>query len=176
MAANCSGSVCVRLAGDFAIMGEPKSADILSKPVANSSPLLNVLFRASVVIGCATMLLGVAGIFYFRDRAPPEVTPPSGDTASVIVDTPAAKEDLEVVVRWTEGDGSHGEERGRRGKDPVTWHFRRAPQAVPVDLVVYVTSAGQRRELHRTEAVLQRGAHYHAVLPRVQPQGVTGRR
>lgn len=135
------------------------------------------VYRGTILLACLAFLLGVSGIFYFRHLDTRGLPP--GDTASVLVHGVEDDPDIEVVAEWTvlDGDGSEvaaatGEpsthrkaERGRLGEEPGIYLFRRAPEGVPLELIVYRHTRGQRVELHRQLAILTYGQSIYTAVP-----------
>ncbi len=129
-----------------------------------------ILFRAVILIGCAALLLGVTGIFYFG--VPGRETPPdpANDSAVVLLglENPAR---VHVQATWTADDGSGTSELGRRGLDPMTWHFTNAPEGVALTIEVYRFEGGKRSVLRQQRAVLTRGAGFQVSVDDTERAG-----
>ena len=120
-----------------------------------------LFFRAATMIGCAALLLGVAGIFYFgvRDRAAREVFPT--DATTVLLRSLAPTDDVVVEAYWSPAEGEDGSEMGEPGEESGHWYFRRAPEGIALTLTVYRRPHGGARErVHQQHAIFTRGAAF----------------
>lgn len=122
------------------------------------------LFRASVVVGCTAMVLGVAGIFHFGERDRRLQARQPTDLARVLLQGLVSPEGVDVVARWEGADGVAHEEGGHVGDDPWTWFFEQAPEGVALTLLVYRQETGMRREVWRQPALLTRGGLFEAYV------------
>lgn len=131
----------------------------------DASNRLQAVFRAAVVIGCVSLLAGVAGIFYFahQDRQARSGLPE--DVSVVLLSGREDEGDLEVVVRWRTSDGGEHEETGVPGRAPDRWFFRSAPEGTPLRLTFYSRTASTRTEWFRQDAILTRGGIFEVVAP-----------
>ena len=123
----------------------------------------NLLFRAATLIGCVALLLGVAGVFYFGGREATERRVLPDDAATVLLRGIEADANLRVEVRWVTG-GVEASETGARGREAGLWHFREAPEGVPLTLRVYRIEAEGRRPVHEQYAIFTRGAGFEVYV------------
>jgi hypothetical protein len=128
----------------------------------DSTRRLNAVFRASVVIGCVALLLGVAGVYHFgrKDREARVARP--ADVAVVLLSGAGDAAGVEVVARWHSPGGRVREERGIPGREPASWRFRAAPEGVPLELLVYGRGSVL---LSRQPAILTHGGAFEMTLP-----------
>lgn len=144
--------------------------------------LPNVIYRGTVLLACLACLLGVSGIFYFH-HLDTRYLPPA-DTASVWLHGLDGTQDLQVVAEWTqpaeEGTGASGaggptllpdadreriSEVGLPGEEAGIYLFQRAPEGVPLELIVYRNEKDRRVELHRQLAILTYGQSIYTAIP-----------
>jgi len=134
---------------------------------APADPQPPLFLRAATMIGCAALLLGVAGIFYFgvRDRAAREIFPT--DAATVMVRGIDPMDGLVVEAYWSPAEGDEGREVGEPGEETGHWYFRKAPEGVVLTLTVYrrPVGGGQTR-LYQQHAILTRGAVFEVFARR----------
>jgi len=152
----------------------------------------DVLYRGAIILGCFAFLLGVAGIFYFRQEGDPSV--PDADVATIWVHgvvggegagaEASELEDLEIVVRWNESVEGKSRpatriETGRRGEAPGLFTFRRAPEGRPVQLTIYRSASERpgasegpeptppsvREPVHSQIVILTYGQRTYAAVP-----------
>lgn len=123
------------------------------------------LYRGAIILACFAFLLGVAGIFHFQRRDAQRR--PVEDAATVLVHGLPEGGSARVSVEWTHPGGGPAErEIGRRSEAEGEWTFHRAPEGVPLTLVIEVHGDGIRREVARHPAILTRGGLFeHFVRP-----------
>jgi hypothetical protein len=120
-----------------------------------------ILFRAATLLGCVALLLGVAGIFYFGNRAPSWRETLPVDAATVLVRGIGDGDDVRVEAIWHDADASRHSEAGVRGEESGFWHFRNVPDGLPLRLRIY---RGEEVLLHEQHAILSRGAGFEVVV------------
>lgn len=122
------------------------------------------IFRASVILGCTALVIGVAGILYFGEKDRRLRAYEARDVSFVRIAGPKTPVDLVVTIRWETDEGIAREEAGVVGDNPWTWVFSEAPPGRRATLVVYRQRAGGRVELGRQPAILTRGAYFEAIV------------
>jgi hypothetical protein len=126
---------------------------------------LPLFFRAATMVGCAALLLGVAGIFYFgvRDRTAREIFPT--DATTVLLRGLAPTDDVVLQAYWSPAEGEDGSEMGQPGEESGHWYFHRAPAGVALTLTVYRRPDGGARErVHQQHAIFTRGAAFEVYV------------
>jgi hypothetical protein len=130
----------------------------------------HVCFRASVVLACTALLIGMAGVLHFNARDQRLQARHPADLSLVQVRGLRDPAHVDVVARWQDRDGVAHEEGGEVADDPWTWVFERAPEGIPLTLIVYRQGAAGRSEIARQLVILTRGATFEAyVRPARQP-------
>ena len=129
----------------------------------------NTLYKGSILLASLAFLVGVAGIFYFHHQE--HRHRPRADAASVLVHGVESDPAIQVVALWestVEGSATPGlrSETGRLGDEPGVYLFQRAPEGVPIELVVYRHGEVGRTELHRQPAILTYGQNIYTAVPR----------
>ncbi len=122
------------------------------------------IFRASVIVGCTALIIGVAGVFYFGEKDRRLRAYEAKDVSFIRIQGPKTPVDLVVTVRWETEDGVAREEAGVVGDDPWTWIFEEAPAGRPVTLIVSRQQPVGRVPLARQPAILTRGAYFEAIV------------
>jgi len=131
-----------------------------------SSPApLPLFFRSTVLVGCAALLLGVAGIFYFHGRDETRRSHHPSDATIVAVQGLLSVEGIRLRATWLDLAGTEQAETGKPGFEAGVWLFRRAPEGIALTLEVLQYADGTRRLLHSQPAVLTRGALLEVWLP-----------
>lgn len=112
-------------------------------------------FRIAVVVGVATVLLGLSGLFWLKGRpAPPAFVRVRG-AAALLERIPGST--FAIEAKWEDGNGELMGEAGTAGRDMDVWLFYAAPNATEVTLVVWHQTEAGRQELARGMHTLQRG-------------------
>lgn len=129
----------------------------------------NVLYKGTILLACLAFLIGVAGIIYFHHKDQRGL--PEDDAASVLVHGVEHDPAIQVVANWeveaeTPHEPTKRSETARLGDEPGIFLFRRAPEGVPIELVVYRHGEGGRTELHRQPAILTYGQNIFTAVPR----------
>lgn len=125
----------------------------------------SLVFRGAVIVGAVALLVGVAGIFYFRARDGDRRSARPRDACTVMVRGLSSLEGVEVDVTWLDASGAPATDVGRPGHEPGTWAFLGAPEGAPVTLRVRRRAEGTAEILHQQPAVLTRGALFEVWLP-----------
>jgi len=111
-------------------------------------------FRAVVVCGAATLLIGFAGMLWL----PPWIDA-AAEPARVHLLTTGTEAGLEVEARWSDEEGKRQRELGTPAHDEMTWLFHTAPTDRPVVLVVVRRlSENEQQEIKHEEGLLKSGA------------------
>jgi hypothetical protein len=147
----------------------------------------NIVYRGAILLGCLAFLLGVSGIFYFQHLDARGAI--DEDTASVLIHGVEGELYIQVVAEWEATGGAlapridpiAGEtetsappamrsETGRLGDEAGVYLFQRAPEGVPLELIVYRYEEGGRVELHRQLAILTYGQSIYTAIPSGSPK------
>lgn len=111
--------------------------------------------RIAVLVGLATLLLGLSGLFWLESGPP---TPAFVRVLGVAEDLKATPEiSFEVEATWEDGDGELRGEAGTLGREPDVWLFYDAPVGTEVTLIVYRRNEAERRAVAQGTQPLARG-------------------
>lgn len=120
--------------------------------------------RVTVLVGVATLLLGLSGLFWLE----------SGPPSPAFVRVKGIKEHLErmpgvsfeIQATWEDDAGELRGEVGSQGREPDVWLFYDAPIAAEVRLMVYLRNEVDRRIIAEGNLRLQRGKLLELGTPR----------
>lgn len=111
--------------------------------------------RVAVLVGLATLLLGLSGLFWLEQRPP---TPAFVRVEGVAAELEAVPDLVfEVEATWEDADGELRGEAGTAGREPDVWLFYDAPAAAEVTLIVFRRTEAERRAIASTTRPLERG-------------------
>ena len=111
--------------------------------------------RVAVLVGLATLLLGLSGLFWLEQRPP---SPAFVRVHGVIDELEVSPEvSFEIEATWEDAEGELRGEAGTEGREPDVWLFYDAPAAKEVTLIIYRRNEVERRAVASQTRKLERG-------------------
>ncbi|MDJ0975006.1 MAG: hypothetical protein QNJ98_11140 [Planctomycetota bacterium] len=123
---------------------------------SGSAPLAPPAYmRVATLVGLATLLLGLSGLFWLEQRPPT----PAFVRVHGVIDELRKWPDVsfEIEATWEDAQGELRGEAGTEGREADVWLFYDAPAAKEVTLIIYRLNEAERRAVASKTRRLERG-------------------